>query len=38
MRDVFDLDAEIIADPVSGEPFVVPVARAKKPTGYGQKR
>ncbi len=29
MREVFDLDAEIIADPVSGEPFVIPVGRIK---------
>lgn len=28
MREVFDLNAEIISDPVSGAPFVIPVARA----------
>ncbi|GAB2832887.1 ABC transporter ATP-binding protein [Actinocorallia aurea] len=31
VRDVFDLDAQIIADPSSGTPMVIPLSRIKAP-------
>jgi iron complex transport system ATP-binding protein len=36
LLDVFDLDARVIADPVSATPLVVPVGRRHRPQGSGK--
>lgn len=30
MREVFDLDCEIIRDPISNSPFIIPISRSRK--------